>query len=172
MHCLCVGMPGGHRERAGGGHLVPTMGTPGQTRSHGKAASWTQQHCRGLWFKYPPKAGGTSLCPEQSLDRRARENPVLWSSVQKGTQSKGNRPGAKGRGHQESEVTAVQEESGSRSLYSREPSPSSQALAARRGAGPIFSIQITKPKVTTLRSASLCPQHPGMGCDLVQGGPF
>lgn len=65
-----------------------------------------QQGGRSLWFKYPPRAGGTLLCPEPSLDRRARENPVPGSSVQKGTQSKGNRPGAKGEGHQGSEVTA------------------------------------------------------------------
>lgn len=119
----------------GSGTLCPLVGTPGQTPSDGKTAPRKgQQGGRSLWFKYPPRAGGASLCPEPSLDRRARENPVPGSSIQKGTQSKGNRPGAEGKGHQGSEVTAFAGDSPGRevSTLGGRPSPAQAPSAESR----------------------------------------
>lgn len=143
LHCLCVGMPGGHHEKrweVGTGTLCPQP---------------VLQARLGHTGRLPPRPSSTagvsspSMNPLQVGPRFTQSSlwtdPVLWSSVQKGTQSKGNRPGAKGRGHQGSEVTALQEESGSCGLYSREPRPFSQALTARCGASTIFSVQSTKP---------------------------
>lgn len=87
----------------GGGHH---RGASCQTQLVRKAASKMQQQGRGLWFKYPPKAGRPCLARSHLWTEELKKTQALWSSVQKGTQSKGNRPGAESKGHQGSEVTA------------------------------------------------------------------
>jgi hypothetical protein len=64
-----------------------------------------EQQGRDLWFKYPPRAG-PCLARSHLWTEELKKTQALWSSVQKGTQSKGNRPGAESKGHQGSEVTA------------------------------------------------------------------
>lgn len=142
LHCLCVGMPGGYHKK------------------RWEVGTWSQRLPPVLQARHshvgrlPPGPSSTvgvsraSIHPTQVGPRFAQSHlwtdPVLWSSVQKGTQSKGNKAGAKGRGHQGSEVTALQEESGNE-VYSREPSPFSQALTAGCGAGPVLGVQSTEP---------------------------
>lgn len=145
-----------------------------------KAASKMEQQSRGLWFKYPPRAGGTLLSPQPSLDRRAQENPgpVEQRSKRHSKQRKQARcreqrsPGVRGhcfcRRHPRQKVFIM----GGLTGLSPGPSSSSQALTAGGGAGPVVRIQGTKPKVTVLWNAPLCPQHPGVGSNLVQGGPL
>lgn len=120
----------------------------------------------------------------RSLDRQLEKTQSRESSVRKGTQSKGTGP-----------VPKVKVTRGQRSLLSPADSPggralqggagaggpfgpttrrgpSSQALAARGGAGPVVRVQGAEPEVTALGGAPVCPQHPGVGGDLVQRGPL
>lgn len=155
---------------------------PCQTQLVRKAASKMQQQGRGLWFKYPPKAGRTLLSPQPSLDRRAQENPgpVEQRSKRHSKQRKQARcreqrsPGVRGhcfcRRHPRQRTFIL----GGGWLSPRPPvwssgsSSSSQALTAGSGAGSVISVQSTEPKVTVFWNAPLCPQHPGVGSNLVQ----
>lgn len=53
-----------------------------------------------------PRQAGPCLARSHLWTEELKKTQALWSSVQKGTQSKGNRPGAESKGHQGSEVTA------------------------------------------------------------------
>lgn len=96
---------------------------PGETRPQDRECSWSnlvrwggtegRQHCLpeaqdrdSLGVRHPPRTGGTSLRLEVFGQTELENTKSRESSVRKGTQSKGNRPGAKGKGHQELEVTA------------------------------------------------------------------
>lgn len=166
------------------------VGTTGRSMSN----TLGQEGC--LKMEQQGRVSGSSIHPGQAGPCLARSHlwteelkktQALWSSVQKGTQSKGNRPGAESKGHQGSEVTAFAGDIPGRKcsfweragwaeprppVWSPGPSSSSQALTAGSGTGSVISIQGTEPKVTVLWNAPLCPQHPGMGSNLVQRGPL
>lgn len=131
---------------------------PGQAglrfaRSH----LWTQElektQSQGVAFKKALKAKETGPVPRAKVTRGQRslllqktaqaEKSVLWEAGQGQPRPPAWSPGS-----------------------------SSQALTAGCGTGPIVSVQGTELQVTVLRGTLLSPQHPGVGSDLVQGGPL
>lgn len=180
MHCLCAGR---HAQRntvrleGGSG----TTGCSQSTQLVGKAVSKMEQQGRDLWFKDPPRAGRTCFAHSQSLDRRAQENPGPVEQRSKRHSKQRKQAWCHDQRSPGSEVTAFAGDipgrecpywEGAGGIKPRPPmwSPdsSSQALTAGCSAAPIISVQGTEPKVTAVWNTPLCPQHPGVGSNLVQ----
>lgn len=132
---------------------------PGQAGPHfAPSHLWTEKlektQSQGVAFKKALKAKETGPVPRAKVTRgqrslllqetaQAEEKSVLWEAGQAQPRPPAWSPGS-----------------------------SSQALTAGRGTGPIVSVQGTELQVTVLRGTLLSPQHPGVGGDLVQGGPL
>lgn len=177
LHCLCRHAQTNTR-RLEGGRWAPQgrvmSDTVGQEGCLQDAAAG-----QGSLVQVSTQGRQALFSPQPSLDRRAQENPgpVEQRSKRHSKQRKQARcreqrsPGVRGhcfcRRHSRQRMFILGEGWLTQApVWS--PGSSSQALTTRSGAGSIIGVQGTEPKVTVFWNAPLCPQHPGVGSNLVQ----